>query len=328
MPYPICTQTLVSSPNPQLLTRLAWEGRWGNRTRSIRFAQQALDLIREQPDADPLARSCALRTLGWQAKWRGDFEATAAHCLQAKQGVDRQAARHILVDVYSLLGVVHYSSGRRDFASRMVQRGFDLLNEQVPDEARVDLHTTHATILRYRGRSKEARHAMQAALDLAKGCERARVEHSIARGLNHDGHFEDAAERAEASLDLARQFGNRVILPYALEVLGTSYLAQGRYDEAIAVLDEGLVTAQEDNDRRAACQILNQSGIAHQRVGASDIAYELLVEGQAIARDMRYPIWIKSFSHSLAEVHEARGDYERATEAYKEVVTLQNAMRD
>lgn len=284
--------------------------------------------MQEQSDADPLARACALRTLAWQAKWRGDFESTAALCLRAKQGVDRQAARHILVDVYSLLGVVHYSSGRRDFASRMVQRGFDLLNERVPAEAQVDLHTTYATILRYRGRTNEARHALQTALDLSTGCERARVEHNIARGQNHDGDFNDAAKRAESALDLARESGNRVILPYTLEVLGTAYIAQERFDDAIAALDEGLVVAQEDNDRRAACQILNQSGIAHQRVGSSDIAYDLLLKGQAIARDMRYPIWIKSFSHSLAEVHEARGDYERATEAYKEVVTLQNAMRD
>lgn len=292
------------------------------------MAEQALALVDQQVNTDVLARSSAFRTLAWQAKWRGDFDSTAKFCTKAKQRVDRMTARHVLVDVYSLLGVVHYSAGRRDFAARMVQRGFDILDDTVPAEAHVDLYTTHATILRYRERMGEAKDALQTALELAVGAERARVEHNIARAINHDGNFSEGLERAENALSLARRYGNRVLLPYALEVLSTSLTGLDREREALTFLEEGLAVALADDDRRAECQLLKQLGVAQRNLGFEDDACKTLQRGRAIAQEMGYPLWHQSFALCLAELYEKRADFKAAAEAYKAVVNLMRATRD
>ncbi|MEM1077889.1 MAG: hypothetical protein AAGI09_05115 [Pseudomonadota bacterium] len=296
--------------------------------RSAELAQQALALVDQQTSHDALARCSALRTLGWQAKWRGDFEQTTSYCLQAKQGMDRLVAKHLLVDVFSLLGVVHYSAGRRDFASRMVRRGFDLVDDTIPDEALVDLYTTQSTIQRYRGRIEESRHALENALELAKGAERARVEHNIARTMNYEYKYVQAAERAEESLALARQYKNRIILPYTLEVLSAAYIALDRPVDALPHLEEGLEIAQTDRDQRAACQLLHQLGIAQRKRGEMRHASEALIEGQRIAQSIGYPIWLTRFTEARAQLYEAEGEFQKAASAYKEVVRLKDSMRD
>lgn len=315
-------------PDPRLLTRLAWECRWTDRVRSEELARQALALVEQQTSGDLLARCSALRTLAWQAKWRGDFEKTASYCLQAKQGMDRQIAKHLLVDVFSLLGVVHYSAGRRDFASRMVRRGFELVDDTIPDETMVDLYITQSTIQRYRGRVEESRHALENALNLAKGAERARVEHNYARALHYETEYDEAAARAEQALALARQFKSRVILPYTHEVLSAAYIALDRPVEALPHLEEGLDVARTDGDQRAICQLLHQLGIAQHKRGEMDYASAALTEGQRIAQSIGYPIWVARFTEALAQFHEARGEFQKAATAYKEVVRIKDSMRD
>jgi len=315
-------------PDPQLLTRLAWECRWMDRRRSTELAHQVLDITETQQEAGLTPRASALRTVAWQAKWRGDFENAASLCLQAKRRGAPTVARAVLVDVYSLLGVIHYSAGRRDFAGRMVNRGLDLLDSSVPAEQHVDINVTKATILRYRGRMEEARHALETALDHAEGAERARVEHNIARALSHDGNRAKASEHAETSVRLARKFGSRVILPYALEVLGTALTDLETPEEALPCLEEGLALARSEGDRRAACQILKEAGRAHLALGNRDKALDLLTQGQTIAKEMGYPLWVKAFSETLGELYENAGDFRKAATAYKEAITLQNAIRD
>jgi tetratricopeptide (TPR) repeat protein len=299
-----------------------------DRHRSTSLSQRVLDITDPEGDTSRVARASALRTLAWQAKWRGDFEGSASYCLQAKQGVDASLAPAILVDVYSLLGVIHYSSGRRDFAARMVSRGLSLLSESVPAEGHVDLHTTRSTILRYRGRREEARHALEIARQHAKGAEHARVEHMIARAHIHDGAPVEAEHHAQTALDLARRYNSRVILPYALEVLGTALLQQDQAEQALPFLEEGLALARTEDDRRACCQILRELGRVQQKRGNTALALSHLIEGHRIAADMGYPLWLKSFSETLGALYEDAGEYRKAATAYKEVVALQNAVRD
>ena len=60
-------------PEPGFLNRIAWADRWSDRARSRASATQALDLARARTGGEKdVAR--ALRTLSWQAKWRGGFD--------------------------------------------------------------------------------------------------------------------------------------------------------------------------------------------------------------------------------------------------------------
>lgn len=318
----------ATGADPRFLSVLAWNKRWTDRAACRALAQRALDLgSADDPACSPIA-AASLRTLAWQAKWRGDFDATAAFCMRAKKRAGRTEARHVLAEIYSLLGVVHYSAGRRDIAAKVVRRGFDLLDASAPAETHVDLCVTRSTILRYRGRLTEAREVLETARAHAEGTEIARVDHNTARMLNHEGAYAEAAVMARASLDRAQAAGARVLLPYVHEVLGTALIRLGDLEEAAETLGLGLGYARADADLRAQCQILNQAGIAASRMNRPAEARDALTEGFALANRMGYSLWKRAFAVALGGLHEDQGDFRAATSAYKTALELQEKIRD
>jgi tetratricopeptide (TPR) repeat protein len=317
-----------SDPDPRFLSIMAWNLRWSARNKSCALAEQAVSLSPPDSPTNKVTAACALRTLAWQAKWRGDFDTTATLCMRAKRLATKAPAPYILADVLSLLGVVHYSAGRRDIASTMVARGLDLLDPHAPAETHVDLLVTRSTILRYRGRLPEAHAVLAEAMEHAIGPEAARVAHNRARLLNHESAFAEAAVLADGALDTAKAFDAAVLLPYVYEVLGTAQTALGEPEKARQTLDMGLKAAQSGKDLRAQCQILNQVGIAARACGDTENAALALSAGVSLATKMGYSLWKRSFLVALGELHDDAGNYREAMEAYKAALELQEKVRD
>ncbi|WP_425093001.1 hypothetical protein [Tropicimonas sp. S265A] len=317
-----------AGPDPKFLAIMAWNQRWTERQKSCALAEQAKALSSTDGQQDRATIASALRTLAWQAKWRGDFDTTAQLCMRGKRYASRTSSPYILADLYSLLGVVHYSAGRRDIASNMVKRGFELLDAGAPPETRVDLLVTRSTVLRYRGRLSEARGALASARDLAEGIESARVEHNYARMLNHEGAHAEAAMLGEKALAVAESAQAAVLLPYIYEVLGTSLIALDSLERAVVILEKGLDVARAGHDLRAQCQILNQYGIAAKKLGDIDAATKALSDGIGLATEMGYSLWKRAFAVALGELYETQGAYRDAAEAYKTALELQENIRD
>lgn len=314
-------------PEPAFLNRLAWADRWSDRKRSRASAHQALELARSRGD-DMREVATALRTLAWQAKWRGDFDRAQAHALACEAAASEAMLPGARGDCYSILGVVHYSRGRFDLATCAVERGMKLVDLGVPDETQIDLLTTLSTIQRYQGHVTRSGMTLARARDMATERELARVEHNLARWMHQHGDMDGGLRHARISIALAEEYRNRVILPYAAEIAGACAVELGQADEASVFFNDALQWAVADEDTRAQCQILIYSAALKAGQGDSDKALDLLHHGAALADEMGYPLWQKSFALKLAEVHEARGDLSAALEAHKSAWAIQNSARD
>ncbi|MEL6766023.1 MAG: hypothetical protein AAFP17_02485, partial [Pseudomonadota bacterium] len=275
-----------------LLNRRAWAIRWSSRVQSFALAERAF-LVSH--NGTPSQQAAALRTLAWQARWRGDFDQAEAFAQQALRRLQPDLAPVVQADALSIMAIVHYSRGRRDLARRAVEFGFDRLDVLSAPETQVDLLLTATNIERQSKRLDEAAVVLDRALELATGPELARAEHDQARAFYADGDPERALEWGLRAVNSARVFRNRVMLPYALEVVGGAYRVLGREPEAAAYLEEGGRIAAEDGDVRVACQCLAERAQLALDEGDCAAALEPARQGLEQARGMGYVVWEKKF---------------------------------
>lgn len=310
--------TLLPRGDPALLNSVAWKSRWASRSKSETFARAALDQIGNAPSAAlKVARGYALVTLAWQAKWCGEFDVALELGLEAESLLPEKQHACARAHVYSILGVIHYSRNRLDLATCAVERGMRIVEPDVDAEAYLDLLTTKATIQRYRGDRSRAGLTLGRARELATGADLARVEHNIARWMLDDEAAETGLKHAEIALELCERHSNRVVLPYAYEVLGACQVEMESYNSAEVAFKSGLEIAIEDGDFRAQCQIINRYAALEYAQNNLDRARDLNRYGAEIATQMKYHLWGREFALSLAQVHEDLGDLKKALAAHK-----------
>lgn len=316
--------------DPALLNHMAWRGRWRDRRASTKNALAVLEIAKQSAlPTRAVEKGRALRTLAWQAKWRGDFDEAMELALQA-EGLLPEADHPVQrADLYSIIGVVHYSRHRIDLATCATDRGLRIVEAigGAAVEARLDLLTTKATLQRYTGQIARAAVTLGAALDIAEGPERARVEHNVARCVMDDDALDEALSHGLMSVDLCQAFRNRVVLPYAHEVVGACLVRMDRYDEADRHLSDGLQVAMADGDRRVQCQILHQHGALEMRRARVLRALDLYRHGTSIAERMGYLLWQERFARDIADVYEKIGDARSALAAHKQAWALRDSRR-
>ncbi len=304
--------------DPTLLNNIAWSTRWSSRQKSESYALAALACSGECPkNRLSIPRGYALVTLGWQAKWRGEFDVSLENCIEAESCLPEADHQDARAHTYSILGVIYYSRNRLDLASCATERGLSIANPDVNASAYIDLLATCATIQRYKGDRSRAGLTLGRARDMAFGTELARIEHNVARWLLSDGSAKKGLAHAETSIELCERHSNQVIMPYAQEVIGACYVALGKLDEAEVAFVAGLDLAIEDDDFRAQCQIINQYAQLECARENLDRALDLNRYGAEIAAKMNYPLWERDFALSLADIHEKLGDLKKALAAHK-----------
>ncbi len=304
--------------DPALLNKVAWRSRWEDRLKSVTYAKAALEHTGPDPSKHlKVARGYALVTLAWQAKWRGDFDASLAFSLEAETLLSEKDHPDARAHVYSILGVLHYSRNRLDLATCATDRGLKIAEPDKNTDAFVDLLLTRATILRYKGDRSRAGLSLGRARDIAEGAELARVEHNIARWMLSDDAFELGKKHSKTSLDLCERHANRVVLPYTYEVLGACHVDLHNFECAKAAFVKGLDLAISDKDFRAQCQIIQRYAALEYARGKLDRARDLNCYGAEIAAQIDYALWGREFALSLAQIYEDLGDLKSALSAHK-----------
>ena len=314
-------QALMTSPpsgDPALLNRVAWKCRWASRDKSDAYAKAALRTIGSRPP--PHLKSAfgyALLTLAWQAKWRGEFDKAMRRALDAESYLPEAKHPEARAHIYSILGVLHYSRNRLDLAASSVERGLGLVDPDEHTEAYIDLLTTKATVQRYRGDRSRSGLTLGRARDLATRAELARVEHNVARGLMADDAADKGLKHAQVALALCQEHDNRVVLPYAQEVIGACFVVVEDFEKAEAAFSNGLDLAIEDNDFRAQCQIIHRHASLEYARKDLERARDLNRFGAQIAKEMNYHLWGRDFAFALATIYEELGDLRQAVDAHK-----------
>jgi len=229
--------------------------------------------------------------------------------------------------IYSILGVLHYSRNRLDLAASSADRGLSLARPDEHLEAYIDLLTTKATIQRYKGDRSRSGLTLGRARDLAEGADLARVEHNIARGMMSDDVVEKGLKHAQSALDLCEEHSNRVVVPYAQEVIGACFVGLGEWANANAAFTAGLDIAIEDHDFRAQCQIIHRHAALEHAQKNLERARDLNRFGAQIATEMKYHLWGRDFALALAGVYEELGDLKNSVAAHKRAWRFEKARR-
>lgn len=325
------TRSELPSGDPALLNHVAWSRRWSDRKISIDHALSARKTaLAGSGKRSRVQHGLALRTLAWQARWKGDLEEAMSHCLNSETFLPEREHAPDRATIYAILGAIHFARNRFDLANCSVDRGFWLLRDT--PEAEVadvlnELLLTRATIQRYSGERARAGITLGRAQELSSSDTASSVNYATASWLLSDGDPAAAMTRAEPALASARDIGNRVIQPYLHALVGACAMELGRPDTAIENFDEALRLADEDGDRRCRTFVLRSYARLDLMRGDELSALERLQEAAGLAKSQDHAFERKRIALHLADVYERLGKYKQAVDQHKLAWRLQNATR-
>ncbi|SFD47344.1 tetratricopeptide repeat protein [Roseivivax sediminis] len=319
------TAPTASPVHAGLINRQAWAVRWEDRKQSTDLAREVLSLRLPQGRQGPSV-GLACRTLAWQAQWSGELDEAADFAAEALEILKDAPRMSVAVgDVQAVFANIYYARSRRDLARASIEAGFEAIGADEAVATRIDLLCAQAAVLRQGRHMKPAAETLLKAMSIAEGPEVARVHHDLARLFEADQAFEEAMSHAMRAVSGARAHSNRVILPYALEVLGACHRVRGAHDRARTYLAEGRAIAEADGDRRVLCQVLRQIALLEADGGQMQAALRAADRGLMIAREMTHPLLERQFLRLIAESYEALGDTDAALHAYKRLYHLLEA---
>jgi tetratricopeptide (TPR) repeat protein len=123
-----------------------------------------------------------------------------------------------------------------------------------------------------------------------------------------DGRIEDARDDIEEGLKREQATGASLYEPYAQALLAEVYIKNGRYDEAVELLQKAARRIdRQDSEYFYAAEIYRLSGEAQLRSGGDlDQAERHFSRGIAIARKQEAKSFELKLAVSLYELHETR----------------------
>lgn len=320
------SESLFHGADPTFLNHHAWSLRWTDRSRSIEMAEAVLQHSRAKgPERAKGARrrnGLALRTLCWHALWRGDYDAAEDLAHRALARLRGEGAESAIADTYTALAALHNFRGRRDLARDFIEMSFRSLSKQDNLTSRVSLLVTQAVVELFARRIDVAQKAMQSAEKLAEGPQIALVEYCMARALSMDDRPGEALEFGFRALELAKEHGNRVVLPLTHEVVASSLIDLDRVDQGELFLKSGMDLALEENDRRAEAQLLFQFLRVALLKGSTDSALKLAQKGVGLTQKMGHYTWHMRFLKKLATLQEDLGQTAEALNSLKSILAL------
>jgi predicted ATPase/class 3 adenylate cyclase len=126
------------------------------------------------------------------------------------------------------------------------------------------------------------------------------------------GHYDEAVALLEEGLSIAREIGDKGRLKVALYMLGMASIGRGNLALARNCIDEALVLARELGNKRDIAATLNARAQLHRMEGEVDTAEPLYDQMLAIARELGDREGVAIGLLNLAMVSVGRGQFERA----------------
>lgn len=314
--------------DPALLNRIAWARRWTDRAISTEFAEVARKTAKKETDCRGRAElGLALRTLGWQAMWRGELKLAMENSLKAETCLPESEHPETRAGLYFILATVHRQRNRLDLANSAVERGLWLLSDKddVPELA--DLYMARAAIQRQAGEFARAGITLSRARDLASAEQAMAVEIFTANWIRDDGDIEKALRHALTGLEAAHSTNNRLILPYAKAICAGCFTDFGDHAEAAEHIEEGLRIADEGGDSCARCILLIECATLERSKGNVRAQIQYLKEASDLAKTQEFFKWRKEIALTQAKAYEVTGNYKAALEQHNIAWRLQNETR-
>lgn len=316
-----------SDLDPTFLNHFAWNERWIDRNLSIQRAHLVLEFSKRNAKTRQVGRGrrngLAFRTLAWQELWRGQFIAAEDYAVRAEARLKNAGADSALVTCFYVLASV--SIARLKFAQA---RDYFDVARQIPVTSEnssplVDLFVGMSQLERISGRLDLAQQAINLAkrhaVDESDAC---LIDIASARALLADGRPNEALETAISGLENCEMARNQVLMPYAVQTVASIMISLRKTRNAKAMLDKGLLLAEEAQDKRARCQLLFEVSRLLCLTPEPETALGIAIEGRQLAEDLGYPMWKGRFLELESQLHEKLGDFRSALESLKGLVSL------
>lgn len=319
----------LPSGDPALLNRISWARRWTEPAASTAYALAARKTALDgQGRRSRTEQGLALRTLGWQAFWRGDLSRAMDYCLQAETYLPEQKFVSERAGIYAILGKIHTMRARLDLGIHSVERGLWLLGDTGDyPAATADLLLTQASIQRLSRERARAGVTLGRVREMAEGDTLALIDAATASLLLDDGDATQANEHALASVQACETNGIIVFLPLVRAVLAGSYLALSKQLEAREQITAGLDGLTDGDDMLARSMLLQREAqflMAKDDIGG---AIEVLSVAADIARTQSFKLHSKAIALASASAFETRGEFQAAVEQHKIAWRLQGEIR-
>ena len=245
---------------------------------------QALAVARELGDS--VSEASAFATMGFAAALGHQFDRAIDYCRDAIRIASAIGAKPLLANAYFTTGLVHAVTARLD----------------------------------------ESREEMMKAVAISEGANDIPnlVLAKSFRGhfLNWEGDYREATRHQAEALRLARQ--HRLLFPlfWGLWQYGLALTGGGQYDEAVAILEEGLIVCEKSGEEIMRHRMLNTLGWLYLECGDLDAAVDFNRRGAEAARKRGDDETIANPELNLGDAFLAKGDLILAAEFLEGVHAL------
>ena len=310
------------------LNQHAWAIRWADRALSVKLAENVIGLTLgsgpKRPKSARRRNGLAMRTLAWQAIWRGDT-------LRAEEDAHRAIARlkdtgtdHAIVDALGVLALVHFNRNHRDLARQMVADAFSLEVAEHHSSTLIDRLVVASLIHLNSGRFDLAQAGFDQALALAKGPDIARVHINVAQAQLLDKRPSEALEQLEQACASAEEHRNVVLKPYICAIKAQTYLELDQTASAFQAISDAMPYALQSHDVRAEVVLSIQHARALRAENQFDAAIELALTAQNKAQTAELIIFEKQLLMLCAELYEHCGQQAEELTQLRRLVQIDN----
>ena len=315
-----------------VLNALAWELGLADADRAARVAQEALDLSRGSDAPENFYEKgvgLSLRTLGYLARMRSDYDSALSLLLEARAMLEDQPGedcRSGLIDVLGSLGWVFFCHGDFPTSIEILLDALHQARETGNPQQQAEILNSLGAVYGESGDKEQSIEVLQRSLSLLEGSEALRT-----RSVTHNNlamtQFEvqayaQALDNAAKSVEIARQLGSPDLLATFLDTTGQVYLAMQDYARAEEYFQQAMDLYQGiGNDPNEITLNLARAALGQGRLeeAAERLQHSLEpLEARGVNR------FSYQFHELLSRIYELQGDFSRAVWHYKRFHAIQS----
>jgi DNA-binding SARP family transcriptional activator/tetratricopeptide (TPR) repeat protein len=141
-------------------------------------------------------------------------------------------------------------------------------------------------------------------------------------------HWDDWVPVNQTAMRIARRMGDLAAQAQAHNDLGIAYERQGRYEQALASLQESLALRRRLGDRLGLAAGLGNLGLVYQRLGRYEQALVCQQESLALYRELRDRRGEATSLTNVGDVHMHQGQYAEALVCHQESLAIDRELGD
>ena len=295
----------------------------------LRLIGAALDRASEDVEPAIVARAQARR--GGLALMNGALDEAEEAYLAGMRAADAGADEHEIAASLSGLAEIARARGQYDAAEARYAEAIRRLRAAGDPVPLAQALGNQANLFHAQRRFAEARVSLEEALVVAPELHPATVltlSMRLAQVERAEGRWEDARDRLEMCLRVARERDDRRAEGAGHSMLGATLLELGDVETAIRQLEEGLRIRREIGDVAGIAASTYALGDALTVAGDLARAGELLAESRRRWEQMRAPLGEAAVLHAEALLARARGDLPAAEDAARAALELFRTLGD